>query len=112
MTQEQKELLLKDLCSRLSYGVKAKFGDSKPLKITKIEQFHSSKSWFIESDFGIGTILCPLHDIKPYLFPLSSMSKEQQLECSFAIHLDMSWLDINLETDQFTMITYHAMDFF
>ena len=30
MTQADKDLLLNDLCGRLPYGVKVKFGDSKP----------------------------------------------------------------------------------
>lgn len=63
MTQEDKELLRKDLCSRLPYGVKAKFGNSKPLKITNIGQFQSSN-----------------HDIKPYPLLLLSMTKVQEDE--------------------------------
>ena len=80
MTQNEKDLLLKDLCARLPYGVMAKFGDSKPLKITNIGQFQDSKSWFIESDFEIGTILSSFHEVKPYLFPLSSMTDEQKID--------------------------------
>ena len=80
MTQTDKDLLIKDLCSRLPYGVMAKFGDSKPLKITNIGQFQDSKSWFIESEFESGTILGLLPDIKPYLFPISSMTIDQAQE--------------------------------
>lgn len=107
MTQEDKELLLKDLCGRLSYGIKVSTPNKKICKIYTVP----CESGALVVDEA-GTENCKIENIKPYLFPLLSMSKEQRLECSFVIHLDMSWLDINLETDQFTMITYHTMDFF
>ena len=76
MTQEQKDLkdlLLKDLCGRLPYGVKARVynhwrDEFQEEKIT-IENLHQ-----LIKTFSIG-------DIKPYLFPLSSMTKEQWEEC-------------------------------
>ena len=77
MTPEEKELLLRDLCARYPYGVMAKFGDSRPLKITKIGQFYGSKLWYVESEFESSAIRGSLPNIKPYLFPLSSMTEEQ-----------------------------------
>lgn len=73
MTQEQKDLLLKDLCGRLPYGVKARVynhwrDEFQEEKIT-IENLHQ-----LIKTFSIG-------DIKPYLFPLASMSEEQKKEC-------------------------------
>ena len=74
MTQEDKELLLKDLCARLPYGV----------KITHIaDDEHCPKTLIgIAKDMitleGIGGYECvDIEDYKPYLFPLSSMSDEQ-----------------------------------
>ena len=94
MTQEKKELLLKELCARLPYGVKialknswsyhhenvAKKGD---VTIDRLKGFTGSYfsiyhdnpldwDWY-ESDIDI-------EDIKPYLFPLSSMTEEQEEE--------------------------------
>ena len=43
MTQADKDLLLNDLCGRLPYGVKVKFGDSKPALLTVIE--HDEFGW-------------------------------------------------------------------
>lgn len=79
MTQEDKELLLKDLCARLPYGVK-----------------YMKYSWNYDTDQElpiIETLECvdrdsyinhrrvyTVGDIKPYLFPLSSMSEEQKKE--------------------------------
>lgn len=72
MTQENKELLLKDICARLPYGVKAQvynhWRDEVQDETITIENLHQ----LIET-FSIG-------DIKPYLFPLSSMTEEQKRE--------------------------------
>ena len=64
MKQKEKDLLLKDLCGRLTYGVKVKFGDSKPELLTVIEH----------DEFG--GMITIIDNIKPYLFPLSSMTDE------------------------------------
>ena len=75
MTQEQKELLLKDLCARLPYGVKMNhIADNE----------HSPKTLIgIAKDMitlqGLDGYECvDVEHYKPYLFPLSSMSKEQK----------------------------------
>lgn len=66
MTQEEKELLLKDICCRIPYRVKVKTEDGKhPLPLTP---FHLD---FYEHDIS---------NIKPYLLPLSSMTDEQEEE--------------------------------
>lgn len=85
MTQEDKELLLKDLCSRLPYkpivhidncGIWDLRGvdhdDSAELRdrviVWKGENYPSSKNSF------------PIINCKPYLFPLSSMTDEQKID--------------------------------
>lgn len=67
MKQEDKLLLIKDLCVRLPYGVKA---DDRGEIIT-IRAYHPSG---IIDDFGI---MHNIENIKPYLFPLSSMTEDQ-----------------------------------
>lgn len=72
MTQEDKELLLKDLCARLPYGVHVQHRHfSEPLQLTSM---HLSELGSVES------IDATLEDVKPYLFPLSSMTEEQEDE--------------------------------
>ena len=83
MTQEYKELLLKDLCARLPYNPIVQIDgcgmwnlrgvdhdDSAELRDRVIvwhgENYPSSKNSF------------PIINCKPYLFPLSSMTEEQQ----------------------------------
>lgn len=69
MNQENKNLLLKDLCGRLPYGVKVQFSYifTSPAILKGIDKD------FIECDIAV----CELEDVKPYLFPLSSMTEEQ-----------------------------------
>ena len=74
MTKEQKELLLKDICARLPYGVKCQFEDT--IEIIKGIWFCEDEGWQIDGD---KTSTC-IHAVKPYLFPLSSMNEEQEKE--------------------------------
>ena len=85
MTQDEKEILMIDLCGRLSYGVKC-------VDITPLEQFQDKNLWEIDrvraDVMQLGVSNCyvcygnyiNIHNIKPYLFPLSSMTEEQKEE--------------------------------
>lgn len=72
MTQEDKELLLKDLCARLPYNVRIRHyvNDidfySNPLMTYDINQLENNKAI-----------------IKPYLRPMSSMTEEEKKEHDF-----------------------------
>lgn len=81
MTQEDKELLLKDLCSRLPYGVKCNVGDDKPYTLSRIEVdgINGHLLDFIENKNGLDMQVY-LSEVKPYLFPLLSMTEEQQID--------------------------------
>lgn len=72
MTQEQKDLLLQDLCTRLPYGVKVKLGDNP--NIFDLEYRIKFAIMYGDSD-KLEDIL-DITNIKPYLFPLSSMTNE------------------------------------
>lgn len=77
MTQEQEELLLKDLCARLPYGVILNCCEivSEPLTLI-------SYKGLINNDYDID-------EVKPYLFPLSSMTEEQKNELTEIIDLEV-----------------------
>ena len=83
MTQEDKELLLKDLCARLPYGVKVAFLNkdltyhSEPKTLTGIECINNLNYSSLEDEDDNTTIV---EFVKPYLFPLSSMTEEQHNE--------------------------------
>ena len=82
MTQEEKDLLLKDLCARLPYGVKIKLGDNPEVfdleyRIRFAVMYGYSDK--LEDVLGINYI-------KPYLFPLSSMTEEQKQEYTYIVN--------------------------
>jgi hypothetical protein len=68
MTQEQKDLLLKDICSRLPYGVILNCCGIVNEPLTLI-----SYKGLVNNDYDID-------EVKPYLLPMSSMTEEQEKE--------------------------------
>ena len=103
MTQEDKELLLKDLCARLPYGVKIEF-----------------TWWVMGEGTYINTTLEPDHieqllndedgdaEIKPYLRPMSSMTDEE-----FTKLKEYSGLKYNqLHLKSFQNATSKCLDFY
>ena len=95
MTKEDKELLLKDLCARLPYGVIVETPKGKghvcDINLT-----------IFGTEVGVNINATSrdrfnIEDIKPYLFPRSSMTKEQHKE----------WLN-TLSSDYH--ITYDTVD--
>lgn len=91
MKKEDEDLLLKDLCGRLPYGVKCfvnyvicnETTDYEDVKSSTVDTLvtinQQTESYFFEW-------LCEWFDIdefKPYLFPLSSMTEEQKQESPF-----------------------------
>ena len=74
MTQEQKDLLLQDLCGRLPYGVKVSYyGSSEECECVDVVEGIYSNGEVVVGKYGL-----PVESVKPYLFPLSSMTKEQE----------------------------------
>ena len=74
MTQEDKELLLKDLSTRLPYGVKMYAGEDLAMTLKQIDYKGFCESWENE-DFK-----CHSRWMFPYLRPLSSMTEEEENE--------------------------------
>ena len=75
MTQNEKDLLLKDLCVRLPYGVKVLY-DNQVKELQYIEAVYDEvKLLDYTMNYTVG-----IEEVKPYLFPLSSMTEEQKLE--------------------------------
>jgi len=69
MTQEEKQLLLQDLCGRLLYGVFVEYDYGDGVK--RATKFHGNYLYLMM----IGKLLWK--DFKPYLRPLSSMTAEE-----------------------------------
>lgn len=76
MIQENKELLLRDLCARLPYGIKASYyGEEEERETWDEIECISLDGWVY-----IGQYALPIERVKPYLFPLSSMTEEEKEE--------------------------------
>ena len=71
MTQEHKDILLKDLCARLPYYVKAEYYTTEGTEIGIIDGIYRHDLSVVINDNEIS-----IFDIKPYLFPMSSMTEE------------------------------------
>lgn len=75
MTQEEKQLLLKDLCARFPYGVICKLS-AKGADISITEKLEGG---------GLAHFIYGTMDVKPYLRPMSSMTEEEWKEFSVFI---------------------------
>lgn len=79
MTQENKELLLKDLCARLPYNVicQVEFKENGKYnsKVMLLSGIFTDEAYFTTKGGSIYS-----NEYKPYLFPLSSITKEQLFE--------------------------------
>lgn len=73
MTKEDKELLLKDLCARIPYGVKG-CCEGETFRTTPLH-------WYVEHtlEYSVNYMVIK-NEWRPYLFPLSSMTEEQKEE--------------------------------
>ena len=75
MKQEHKELLRRDLCARLPYGIKASYYGADE-ECETWDEVDGVAFDYVE----IGQYSLPIERVKPYLFPLSSMTEEQEEE--------------------------------
>ena len=76
MTQEDKELLLADLSARLPYKPKIWFTESDSNDQLQSIWYDNLEGWQVDGD----NLSTPIYAVKPYLFPLSVMTKEQEEE--------------------------------
>ena len=105
MKQEDKELLLKDLCARLPYGIKASYYGAEEER----EIWDEIEGITFDGYVDIGQYSLPIEAIKPYLFPLSVITDEQEKEFDQLIELELK--SINNEIDN-THATVFEVDFY
>ena len=74
MKQEDKQLLLTDLCARLQYDVKVSY-EGQVKEIQYIEPRYNELKLLDDSNYTIG-----IEEIKPYLRPMSSMTDEEIID--------------------------------
>lgn len=72
MTQEEKQLLLKDLCARLPYGVKIniKSDYTREMEDTKLTSYHLDGLRY-NAEY---------RNLRPYLRPMLSMTEDERKE--------------------------------
>lgn len=107
MRQEDKELLLKDLCARLPYRVRYRHftWDDKCGEIYIAARIYSiNTDGYVKNCYDDETVY--IDNVRPYLFPLSSMTEEQKEEyqyiterwmydSSYSISDSTDWLNKN-----------------
>lgn len=88
MKQEDKKLLLKDICSRLPYGVMCDFAynPGNPQKLLYVtpydekEQIHLDAKEYKFGNGSYGPSDFDIEEVKPYLRPMSSMTPDERKE--------------------------------
>ena len=113
MTQEEKELLIKDLCARLPYGVKLQktYEECNSLELRSFD-IDNDKLVFYKYKGEVLTI-CDTDSIerfgqikyKPYLFPMSSMTDEQKRAYNM-MSLDADWVS----NPHYSVPAYNVLD--
>lgn len=126
MTQENKELLIKDLCARLDTNLVCSIYRIDDYGVGYRDEILSGyckddiwDEFYFGDDCGIG--IDNVSKIKPYLFPLSSMTEEQEKELSklgvsygeYALHDDIRGLGIMVDEAYifFEFCYKHHIDF-
>lgn len=80
--RKDKELLLKDLCARLAYGVYVK-DINQGTKVCKIHEMKPSNTYCLtlipmSDSYYYQVYSCDIDSVRPYLRPLSSMPEEER----------------------------------
>jgi len=99
MTQEEKQLLLVDLCGRLPYGVMVRIEGEK--------YFNETKEPYI-TNLSLNNYILDYDDVTiiPYLRPMSSMTEEEKTEYHKQVDIDLDRTADGLR-EQFEAGTFH-----
>lgn len=112
ITKEEQKELLSDLCSRLPYGVKISIPDlwTQEREVEILDEI-------FKGDDGLYRVNSKgkcIEYIKPYLFPMSSMTEEQRKEYEDAItyhgYIDGGWAMVKDFANEY-VIPYWFVDF-
>ena len=110
MTQEEKQLLLKDLSARLPYGVMVEITSDGGMM---------EASYDMRLDAGLlADLLHSEDDFKPHLRPMSSMTEEEKKEfqachCVYELHPNFQPMMCNLtnELNMFDWLNKKMLDY-
>lgn len=83
MTQEEKQILLKDLCGRVPYGVIYHRNDGANIELREVDIKNGTLNY---------TDNIVVRDCKPYLRPMFSMTEEETYEYDRLVMCNASWV--------------------
>lgn len=113
MTDIEKDLIKQDLCCRLPYNVKvhAKYTDlGETIEVDGIVKMIDADGVVgieVINDFSSAWTYVQIDNIKPYLFPLSSMTEEQKEEWKALLIREAYGTSDNVVTPQDFYCKYH-----
>lgn len=123
MKQEDKILLVKDLCSRLPYGVRVCHMTSEfsgvlhNMSVLHMyegnddsDKYDSIVDYVADIDFFGDGYPYEVEEFKPYLFPLSSISSEQLKEVSEILGKEVEVFDNYLNIVEHTRNTFSYLE--
>ena len=115
MTQENKDLLLRDLCARLPYGVKVNYNE----EVCTIDSIGNDSELLLKNNDGEiipkweDSLFISIEKCKPYLFPLSSMTEEQKIECFKGTPLEIDkYGDISVKDNSYGGSQYTDLEIY
>lgn len=119
MEENLKQLLLKDLCARLPYGVIVDYKENEfelpHWKITTIypETFDGWIGYDKRVGAGSESGSRPFNigDVKPYLRPMSSMTEEEEKEYQDIVQNDGNWVNL-LSQNLMNFFNKHHFDYY
>lgn len=85
MTQEDKELILKDLCARLPYGVKATTTSNGWRDVYIVSGCNDNRIYLNCPVYDEGDDEWLIESVKLYLRPMSSMTEEEVTELAYKV---------------------------
>ena len=115
MTPEEKQLLLRDLCARLPYGVKAKIAEEGVLSYDSgtgviVGKEHVDNEIFIIQCKNDSWCLTAISEFVPYLRPMSSMTMDERCEYDKFIN-SKSIFDYKNAADWIRWMNEHHFDY-
>ena len=112
MTQEDKKLLLQDLCARLPYGVQILYDSDKKFDSGLICQpygltIYNGRTCILA--FGIVDPI-EIDEFKPYLRPMSSMTEEEFNALKTEIELEYEQLELTEWNDGYKTLEFYLKE--
>ena len=95
MTREDAKLVLKDLCARLPYGVCYKhftWDDERGEECIAAQIYSINSDGYVKNCYDDETVY--IDNVRPYLFPLSSITKKTLEELSAYIDIKNAYVAV------------------